>query len=289
MRSCVCTSGNLNSAVIASVACAHLGDVATLSTITADPRLIFAPSLNPGFAVSRAISKWTEGDLQGAFDELDPLWETLPPLGNLATLHGEYVTDRAELAVQLGHADAAAIVEHARASILSPVLVPGVRRLDLLLAPLDRIDQAFKASVVAHGLADDGPFAKARTDLVYGQRLHAGGREHEARAALARALERFTAAGADPWCAATLRQLDELGTVAAVQVTRASERLLTPAEERVAQVVANGATTREAASLLFLSPKTIEMHLSRIYRKLSLRNRTELARLYSAATLDRDR
>lgn len=53
---------------------------------------------------------------------------------------------------------------------------------------------------------------------------------------------------------------------------------LTGAELRVAALVAEGRPTREVAALLFLSPKTVEFHLSRIYRKLGVRGRAELAR-----------
>jgi DNA-binding NarL/FixJ family response regulator len=52
---------------------------------------------------------------------------------------------------------------------------------------------------------------------------------------------------------------------------------LTAHELQVALVVANGATNREAAAALFLSPKTIEFHLAHIYRKLGVHTRTELA------------
>jgi DNA-binding CsgD family transcriptional regulator len=54
---------------------------------------------------------------------------------------------------------------------------------------------------------------------------------------------------------------------------------LTPQELQVALVVGQGATNREAGAALFLSPKTIEAHLGRIYRKLNVRSRTELAGL----------
>jgi DNA-binding CsgD family transcriptional regulator len=54
-------------------------------------------------------------------------------------------------------------------------------------------------------------------------------------------------------------------------------RSLTPTEARVGRLVAAGRTNREAAAFLGLSPKTIEWHLSRIYRKAGVRSRTELA------------
>jgi DNA-binding CsgD family transcriptional regulator len=50
----------------------------------------------------------------------------------------------------------------------------------------------------------------------------------------------------------------------------------------VALVVAGGASNNEAAAALFIAPKTVEFHLSRIYRKLGLRSRSELARALAA-------
>ena len=52
-------------------------------------------------------------------------------------------------------------------------------------------------------------------------------------------------------------------------------------ELQVALKVAEGATNREVAAALFLSPKTVESHLSHVYSKLDLRSRTELARLFA--------
>jgi DNA-binding NarL/FixJ family response regulator len=59
---------------------------------------------------------------------------------------------------------------------------------------------------------------------------------------------------------------------------------LTPQELQVALVVARGASNQEAASALFLSQKTIEYHLSNIYRKTNLRSRAELSVLTEAAS-----
>ena len=57
---------------------------------------------------------------------------------------------------------------------------------------------------------------------------------------------------------------------------------LTPTEEQVAQLVADGKTNNEVAAELFLSRRTVEDNLSRIYRKLGLRSRAELARSYAS-------
>ena len=66
--------------------------------------------------------------------------------------------------------------------------------------------------------------------------------------------------------------------LACADPTRPPRDELTPQELQVALVVAEGVTNREAAARLFLSPKTIEVHLSSAYRKLGVRTRTELSR-----------
>ena len=58
---------------------------------------------------------------------------------------------------------------------------------------------------------------------------------------------------------------------------------LTPQERRVARLVADGATNREAATALFVSQKTIEYHLRHVYRKLGIRSRSELAGRFSGS------
>jgi DNA-binding NarL/FixJ family response regulator len=60
--------------------------------------------------------------------------------------------------------------------------------------------------------------------------------------------------------------------------------LLTPQELQVALVVGNGASNQDAAAALFLSQKTIEYHLSNIYRKTNLHSRAELSVLTEAAS-----
>jgi len=57
---------------------------------------------------------------------------------------------------------------------------------------------------------------------------------------------------------------------------------LTPTEERVAALVASGRTYREAADALFISPRTVQWNLSKVYRKLGVRSRAELAARLSA-------
>ena len=114
-------------------------------------------------------------------------------------------------------------------------------------------------------------------ELAYGERLRRARRRTDARIQLRSALTAFERLGALPWAERAAVELRATGeTVRSSDAARTDE--LTAQELEIARLVAGGATNREAATALFLSPKTIEAHLSRIYRKLRIRSRTELAR-----------
>lgn len=121
------------------------------------------------------------------------------------------------------------------------------------------------------------PFDVARTHLCHGERLRRAGRRTDARRALRQALGGFDRLGATPWTKRTQVELRATGGVARRRSDRSNRDQLTAHELQVALIVANGASNREAAAALFLSPKTIEFHLAHIYRKLGVRTRTQLA------------
>lgn len=118
------------------------------------------------------------------------------------------------------------------------------------------------------------PFDMARTELCYGERLRRAHDRVEGRSRLRRALAVFENLGAEPWIARAQAELNASGETLRKPSPVAT---LTPQERQVAAVVASGATNREAAAALFISPKTVEFHLGTIYRKLGVRSRTELA------------
>ena len=120
-------------------------------------------------------------------------------------------------------------------------------------------------------------FEIARTHLCQGERLRRAGRRTDARRALRLAIEEFERLGARPWTARAHSELLATGMHLRRSRQASDPDQLTAHELQVALVVANGATNREAAAALFLSPKTIEFHLAHIYRKLGVRTRTELA------------
>ena len=115
------------------------------------------------------------------------------------------------------------------------------------------------------------PLGLGRTLLVLGaiqrRRLH----KRVARETLGAALTQFEALGARLWARATRAELARIGGRVA------SPDALTPTEERVAALVAEGRTNREVGTILVVSERTVEGHLSRIYAKVGVRSRAELA------------
>ena len=134
----------------------------------------------------------------------------------------------------------------------------------------------------------EAPFEEARTLLCLGERLRRARRRADARVHLRAALEVFEDLGAVDWAATARGELGVTGETAAPRSGPRSDAL-TPQELQVALMVASGATNREAGSRLFLSAKTIEAHLGRIYRKLRVRSRTELAALVAHEGLGAER
>jgi len=88
----------------------------------------------------------------------------------------------------------------------------------------------------------------------------------------------FARLGAHLWSTRAQDERAQIGGRA-----RATDQL-TPTERRIADRVASGRSNAEVASELFLSPKTVEWNLSKIYRKLSVRSRAELAAKLANAT-----
>ena len=124
------------------------------------------------------------------------------------------------------------------------------------------------------------PFEQARTALLYGEWLRRGRRGTDARTPLRTALALFDRAGARPWADRARAELRAAGEPAAPR-TPAPDRLtlLTPQELQVVRLAASGATNRDIAAQLFISPRTVSHHLYRAFPKLGVTNRTSLARL----------
>ena len=123
------------------------------------------------------------------------------------------------------------------------------------------------------------PFERARATFVLGTVLRRTLRRRESRSALHGAFEAFETLGASLWADRAKRMLG-----AQEEASLDLLQPLTPAERRVAEIVASGATNRATADQLFVSIRAVEVHLTSIYRKLGIRSRTELAGLLARAT-----
>jgi len=133
---------------------------------------------------------------------------------------------------------------------------------------------AFERALREHGL-QDRPLDRARTLLAYGTLLRRLRRKSRARELLESALELFDAAGATQWAERSRVELGRIGGRRA-----ASPGALSATEAEIAKLVAAGRTNREVAAALHLSARTVEWNLSKLYRKLGVRSRTELARAF---------
>jgi DNA-binding CsgD family transcriptional regulator len=117
----------------------------------------------------------------------------------------------------------------------------------------------------------------ARTHLLFGEWLRRDGRPADARDELRSAHQLFTDFGSDSFGERARIELRATGERTRKRSSDAGERL-TPQEARVADLVAQGGTNAEVAAQMFVSPSTVEYHLHKVYRKLGIRSRTQLAR-----------
>lgn len=139
----------------------------------------------------------------------------------------------------------------------------------------DDTDAWFESALGWHEQTLDR-FERARTLLAYGERLRRTGRRVDARIQLRAALEDFSELGASVWRDRAATELTATGEHVRA-ATGSAVADLTPQELQVSVLLAEGRTTREAAAALFLSPKTVEYHLRKVYTKLGIGSRAELA------------
>ena len=149
----------------------------------------------------------------------------------------------------------------------------GARCRGLLAAAngdLPAAQDALREAVLLHERLPE-PFELGRTLLLRGNVERRSRQKRLARASLEQALALFDGLGAVGWADRARDEIRRLG------VQSAGRDELSATEDRVARLVAAGHTNREIASALFVSVKAVEANLTRIYAKLDVRSRTELA------------
>jgi len=202
---------------------------------------------------------------------IDPGWmavrsvpddiEALIRLGDLAAAD-ELLAPLEEQARRLDRAWALAVAGRLRALLMSAS------------GDHDAAAAALAAAFAAHERVAM-PLESARTHLVAGDVARRARRRVAARRHVETARQAFAALGAEPWTRRADAELARLGAA------RAAGLELTTAERQVAGLVASGRTNREVAAELYMGLRTVETHLSAAYRKLGVRSRSELTRIWA--------
>jgi DNA-binding CsgD family transcriptional regulator len=157
-------------------------------------------------------------------------------------------------------------------------LVPRCRGL---LSAGAAADRHFTEALRLHG-PSSRPFDRARTQLLYGEALRRARRRIDAREHLRAAFTTFEQLGASPWAERARTELRVSGETARQRDPSTLDQL-TPQELQIVRFVGQGATNREVAAQLFLSPRTIDYHLRQVFTKLGISSRAELIRLHVGA------
>jgi DNA-binding CsgD family transcriptional regulator len=220
------------------------------------------------------------GDPHKAATWFDEAERTTMRLGWCEASKRWWIADHVEALLELGRLnDAMRILDRweVDASRLGRdwVLAHVTRCRGLVAAAQGAVDEAVSLlqDAVAHHERVHDKFGRARALLALGIVRRRQRQKRAARDAIGAALAGFEELGAATWVARARAELGRIGG-------RTRTEGLTPAERRVATLVAEGRTNREVAAALFLGERTVETHLSHVYAKLGVRSRAELARTF---------
>jgi DNA-binding CsgD family transcriptional regulator len=222
------------------------------------------------------------GDHAAAVRQLEDLPQRLERVGVSEPALFPFQADLIEALVGLGRLEQAATrldeLELQAHSHARPRLLAWVHRSrGILLSARGDVSasvEELEAALTEHE-ALPVPFERGRTLLALGAAQRRAKRWGAARESLEAALATFDQLGAALWAERARSELGRIGGRAPASGE------LTPTEQRVAELVASGLSNKEVASALFLSRKTVEANLARVYRKLGVRSRAELARRFA--------
>jgi DNA-binding CsgD family transcriptional regulator len=232
-----------------------------------------------GYLASVGLVELSLDNPAAAVTALNRAW-TLMSAGGLES-PGRFpvLPDLVEALVAVGSVDEAAAVGREQRRIAHRLDRPWIRALEARCEALiaDARDEETKAveafdRALREHRRQDRPLDRARTLLAYGTLHRRRHRKLRARELLESALELFDAAEAAQWAERARVELGRIGGRRAVPAGT-----LSATESEIARLVAAGRTNREVAAALHLSARTVEWNLSKLYRKLGVRSRTELA------------
>ena len=243
------------------------------------------PVFGPYARATLAAVALAEGDAEGAIGEYERARRDLVGIGMSSPGELFWTVELVDAHARAGALARAAEETERLAELVTPAHPPvhqaQLLRCRALVAPDAEHALALFAEALARHEESATPFERARTELALGERLRRDRARTESREPLRRALETFERLGAAAWAERARSELRASGASSGRGAVAVAD-VLTPHELQVAMIVAGGATNKEVAAALFVSPKTVEHHLGQIYKKLELRSRTELSALLSA-------
>ncbi|MEU4521462.1 AAA family ATPase [Amycolatopsis sp. NPDC024027] len=224
--------------------------------------------------LTRGLTGLSEGRFEDAFADLRRLLDPADPAYQLA-LRTYCVAELTEAAVRAGRTDALrdvlAELEPLAAKTPSPALHIGLRYARAVLDPDDeRFAEALRADLAGW------PAERGRVHLAFGEWLRRQRRVVESRTHLRTARKTFDALGMAAWADRARRELRSAGESSPNRGPDARDKL-TPHELSIAQLAAEGLTNREIGQRLYLSHRTVGTHLHRIFPKLGVSSRADLA------------
>jgi DNA-binding CsgD family transcriptional regulator len=261
---------------------AHLGRVeAAREEIQRGLALVSRTAMRPAgfeFLATQGFLELSIGDADGAHRILGPLVDAVAAAGFREPAVFRFYPDEIESLIMLGRLEeAAALLEELEAHTQAgggPWAGTTAARCRGLLegarGDLSAASENLRAACDRAALLGQ-PFELARSLLALGTVERRAKRRADARRSLEGALSIFEQLGAPLWAEKARAELARIGG------RKPAGDELTPTERRVAELIAEGRARKEVAAELFVSVKTVEGHLSRIYAKLGVRSRAELA------------
>jgi DNA-binding CsgD family transcriptional regulator len=276
-------SARLNEARLAALAGEHDGLEETLAQIEADAIRHGTTSFLPRIQVVRGTALVAAGLYEDGFDVLRRVFDPQDALHD----------PRSAFPGVMFLADAAV---HTGRGPLAQQLIAGVRKQLGTMPPVDfRVVDGYAQAVLADdhqaearylhaldGEAADWPWVLAQLRLAYGTWLRRQRRDSDALPHLRMALAGMSRMGATPWVERAQQQLRAAGGHAAPSNVT-PRQVLNPQELQIANLAAAGLSNREIGEQLFISPRTVGSHLYRIFPKLQITSRSQLAALLNAA------
>lgn len=249
------------------------GAVIERASLCGSPRLADQAVMSLGFL------EVSLGNSAAALTTLQPLVERFATLPGIEIVNAAFLPDAIEAMIALGRLTDAepminALVDHGTLLDRAWMLAMAARCRSMMLAAQGDVKaatQMAQQAMAAHRRLPM-PFERARTQLLLGQLQRRQRQRETATATLTEALATFEEMKTALW---SNRARNEL---ARIRVSAPQTTLLTPSEQRVAELAAAGLTNRDIGAAVFVSPKTVEAKLARIYRKLNIHTRAELGR-----------